>query len=352
MMEKLASLLENDKVLLIERQEDFSWLLKGRGHIGLASGKSCGALLISNNDCILLSNNIELQRLVNEEIKGEVIEYEFPWYDEAKRKEILDRLTAGRELIDDTMLAAEFKKLRTTLTNPEKEHYKKAARLTGEAVESVCYRLKVGMTEYEAAGEVAKELYARGLDPVVTLIGSDERLDGVRHFLPTLKPIKRKVIISVVSRSQGLMSSVTRTIYFEAPTEEEKRKMHAVQYVDAQLIAASKTGVSFSALFKNIQSWYEEAGFAGEWQNHHQGGLTGFLPREERVMLSSSFEIGQNQAYAWNPSVPGAKSEDTILLNENENEIITLTGNFPTTTFNVNGVSVVRPTYIQQTSWY
>lgn len=352
MLKKLSPLLKEHPLIVIERQENFSWLTQGRGHIGLASEIACGSLLVSEEEINLISNNIELKRLIEEEAAVCVTGHAFSWYDDGQKKDILAKLTAGRNFTSDTALSQAFKQARTTLDENEKSRYKTAGRLTGEAVEAVCYRLKAGMTEYEAAGEVAKELYSRGLDPVVTLIGSDERLDTFRHFLPTGKKIERKVIISVVGRFQGLMSSVTRTVYFEPPTEEETRKMAAVQYVDAKLIAAVKSGVAFSELFEKLKQWYKDTGFAGEWQNHHQGGLTGFLPREERVLGSSNFEIGNHQAFAFNPSVAGAKSEDTILITNNETEIITLTGNYPSVVINVNGESIVRPTFIEHIKWY
>lgn len=352
MKKKLAPILKNYSHLLIERQENFSWLLGGRGHIGLASEKSCGSLLVSKDQLVLISNNIELKRLLNEEVKEASAWESFYWFEESEKKSIVDQYVKGQNIVDDSSLIEDFKILRTTLDDSQKARYRYTARLTGEAVEAVCYRTNIGMTEYEVAGEIAKELYSRGIDPVVTLIGCDDRLDRFRHFLPTMKKIERKVIISVVGRYQGLMSSVTRTVYFEKPTQEELTKMDAVRKIDAFLIASTKPGISFKALFENLKESYKENGYEGEWKKHHQGGLTGYLPREERIMSTSRFIIGDNQAYAWNPSVPGAKSEDTILIDGNRFDILSLTGNFPDEKVDVLGEVVVRPTYILRTRLY
>lgn len=349
MREKISNLLDDHPYLLIERQANFSWLFKGRGHINLASEKACGSLVISKDKIALISNNIELHRLLNEESAVELEGYEFPWYEAQKRDDIICNLTNGETIRDDTQLEAEFKKQRTKLGQQEIVDYQLSSRLVAEAVEAVCFSIRQGMTEFEIAGKVAKEMYTFGLEPVVTLVGSDGRLNEVRHFLPTRKALERKVIISVVGRYKGLMSSVTRTVYFGNPTEDEVRRMKAVQYIDAYLIASTTKGESFSSLFNKVKGWYKESGFESEWQNHHQGGMTGYLPREELAMDTSSFVIDDCQAYAWNPSVPGAKSEDTTLIKDNETKILSLTGNFPTTEIVINGKKISRTTYIKRT---
>ncbi len=38
---------------------------------------------------------------------------------------------------------------------------------------------------------------------------------------------------------------------------------------------------------------------------------------------------GHNQVLTWNPSITGAKSEDTILLSENRPEVLARSGNWP-----------------------
>jgi hypothetical protein len=38
-------------------------------------------------------------------------------------------------------------------------------------------------------------------------------------------------------------------------------------------------------------------------------------------------------AFAWNPTIQGAKSEDTVLVTENGFEVLTATGEWPTAYF-------------------
>ena len=53
------------------------------------------------------------------------------------------------------------------------------------------------------------------------------------------------------------------------------------------------------------------------------------------------------QVYAWNPSIAGAKSEDTILVGESGNEVLTTIEGWPTWEITVNGQSIARPAILE-----
>ena len=62
--------------------------------------------------------------------------------------------------------------------------------------------------------------------------------------------------------------------------------------------------------------------------------MTGYEPREFLATPGSQEIVTEGQAFAWNPSITGAKVEDTILVGAEKNEIITLTPSLPATTIN------------------
>jgi hypothetical protein len=68
---------------------------------------------------------------------------------------------------------------------------------------------------------------------------------------------------------------------------------------------------------------YIRAGYPDEWRLHHQGGAAGYEPREYFAFPESTDLVTPGQVYAWNPSITGSKSEDTILVGEKGNEILT-----------------------------
>ena len=74
--------------------------------------------------------------------------------------------------------------------------------------------------------------------------------------------------------------------------------------------------------FADCQRFYAEAGFPDEWRLHHQGGLTGYGSRELIATPASDHVIEPGQAFAWNPSVTGAKAEETFVLTEAGPQIV------------------------------
>jgi Xaa-Pro dipeptidase len=76
---------------------------------------------------------------------------------------------------------------------------------------------------------------------------------------------------------------------------------------------------------------------------HHQGGPAGYEPREYLGDPASTDVVSVGQAYAWNPSITGTKSEDTILVGKETNEVLTAIPNWPMLTVTVNRQTVTRP---------
>jgi len=58
--------------------------------------------------------------------------------------------------------------------------------------------------------------------------------------------------------------------------------------------------------------------------------------------------IQVGQFYAWNPSISGVKSEDTIFVGETENEVITKIKDWPTIDVSAEGNDFQRPAILQK----
>jgi Xaa-Pro dipeptidase len=69
-----------------------------------------------------------------------------------------------------------------------------------------------------------------------------------------------------------------------------------------------------SHAFDDCRRFHREAGLPDEWRLHHQGGTTGYGSREVIATPSTRDPIEHGQAFAWNPSVTGAKAEETFVL--------------------------------------
>jgi antitoxin VapB len=67
-----------------------------------------------------------------------------------------------------------------------------------------------------------------------------------------------------------------------------------------------------------------------EWHKHHQGGPTGYLPRDWPANLGSTRQIALHQPIAWNPTGKGWKVEDTLITSADGIEILTIDPSWPT----------------------
>jgi hypothetical protein len=85
---------------------------------------------------------------------------------------------------------------------------------------------------------------------------------------------------------------------------------------------ATRPGRTLAEAFADCRRFYAEAGFPEEWRLHHQGGLTGYASRELIATPATDAVIEAGQAFAWNPSVAGAKAEETFVLTEHGPELV------------------------------
>jgi antitoxin VapB len=197
------------------------------------------------------------------------------------------------------------------------------------------------------ASVLGSEAEKRGVQVTVNLIATDERIFELRHPLPTNKRLERYAMLILCGRKAGLVCSITRFVHFGLIPDAVRKKMEAVARVDAALISGTRPGRKLGEVFQQGVEAYAAVGYADEWQLHHQGGPAGYEPREFIATLGSEEEIYFGQAYAWNPSITGTKSEDTILIGENGNEILTAIDDWPTLSVDHNGKEYLRPAILE-----
>ncbi|MFC6729956.1 M24 family metallopeptidase, partial [Natronoarchaeum mannanilyticum] len=176
-------------------------------------------------------------------------------------------------------------------------------------------------------------LSARGIESPVALVGGSERAQKYRHYTPQPVELGDYALLSVTAEKAGLHASVTRAVAFDAPDWLEERH-EAATAVETQALAATQAvgqeGGTASDVFTAVQDAYAAVGHEGEWREHHQGGAAGFAGREWIATPDHDAPVHLPMAYAWNPTVQGAKSEDTVLVTEDGFEVLTTTGDWPT----------------------
>ena len=343
-LSRIYALLDRHQVegLLLRRVSSFAWATYGaESYVNTAATEGAASLFITREHRYLLTNNIEAPRMEQEfglADRG----WEFmlsPWTEPMKE---LNKLVAGKKFAADVPfpgaldVSDEVARLRAGLTEMEGERFRLLGRLTAEAMVSALQAVHPGMSEYQIAAAVSQETRARGVQPIVNLVAVDERIYRYRHPIPTDKILDKYVMLVLCGRRGGQVCSITRLAHFGPLTDELRARILATAQVNAVLIEATRPGRSMGELFGVAQQAYARVGFPDEWQNHHQGGMTGYEPREFLALPSSQEMVAEGQAFAWNPSIAGVKVEDTILVGADRNEIITPTPSLPATT--VNGI--------------
>jgi Xaa-Pro dipeptidase len=315
--------------LLLRRSTNFAWYTGGADNrVDHASPFGVADVLVTRDAHYIFTNNIEAPRMREEQTPNlEVIEH--PWYG--------DEVRDIREVVGDASLGADFPlegaldvseevaPLRYVLDADALERYKEVSVDAAAAVAEAASSLEPGMSEHEAAANLAAACRRRGLFSSVLLAAADDRIARYRHPIPHGGRIERRAMLVVSAERGGLYANVTRMVHCEEPDTELKRRQEACEVILQRMREeATRSGHTLAEAFANCQRFYAEVGFPDEWKLHHQGGMTGYASREIIATPHTQQEIRVGQAFAWNPSITGAKAEETFILTDDGPEVITL----------------------------
>jgi len=271
----------------------------------------------------------------------------FPWYDDQEAS-IVNSLSGGKFGADHAFpgsldISSKINPLRYSLTQWEIERYRKQALDTAQIAEETALTIKPGDEERAVIGRLSERLWREGMDFVVAFCAADERISLFRHPVATDKKIEKRAMISVNSRKRGLIVSITRFVQFgKVPADLRKRYEDNV-YVDTAMMTATIPGRPASEVFEAALHAYAEKGYPEEYKLHHQGGAIGYVGRDYRVTAKTIEIIQENQAFTWNPSITGTKSEDTMLATKNGPIVFSEPSLFPVLTMERNGYVFKRP---------
>lgn len=332
-------------------QANYAWLTcGGDNHVVIASEGGVAYLLVTADGVHLLSNNIEAPRQVEEELEGlSLTVHQEMWHDEDRDRMAQDVVGDGKVASDGAWPkgsvneVASLARLRWQLLEPEIERYRWVGKRTSAAMCQTAETIEPDMTEHEIAAVLGGALLSHGILPAVLLIATDERCYRYRHPVPTEKKLKRQAMLAIGARRWGLGVSATRMVYFGQPDEELRRRHEAVCRVDACLIRETVVGAAVKDIFARAIETYAATGYGEEWKKHHQGGATGYAPRDYRGGLRSSEVVLEGQAFAWNPSISGTKSEDTIIATAAGQEILSASDDWPLVEISYGDSTLGRP---------
>ena len=323
--EKLAALVAVARsrgldALVLRDPANLTWLLGGRVNVPQTLDTACLDVVV---DCTtspritVVTNAIEAPRLRDTELAGLHATWDVvAWWD--GRDPRLPRgptVGSDRPLGDAVPVATDLARLRRCLTDRQRRLLRGVCADTAAAATAAAARLTPTTTEYHAAGLLARELLDRELDPIVLLVGGASRLDAHRHPLPTGDPLGARGMLVACARRHGLVASVTRIVSFEALAPDQRDAYERLLHVEGAFLDASRVGARLGDVVAAGTAAYASQGFdPNEWHRHHQGGFSGFQPREFPASPASDDVVTDGAVLAWNPSGAGWKVEDTTLV--------------------------------------
>lgn len=356
---RVRKYLEQEKYdgVLLTSVANFSWITAGGdSHVENSSKFGIASILVTEKEKYILTNNIEAHRILREQLIGIEPEFEFvvsKWFDTDEEESLFHELVYGKRIACETyrsglpLLKNNFQSLRYQLTESEVERYRWLGNHCALAVEAVARKIVPGMTEHEIEAEMAKALTSEKILPTVLLVAGDDRNFSYRHPVPTENKFNYFAKMVCCARKWGLVAALTRSVYAGKIPDELLEKHEKACYVDSVLISQTVPGTRINKIFEQGINAYEQVGFPGEWENHHQGGGIGYDSREFVATPFIQDVVVDSQAFAWNPSIHGNKSEDTMVVNADGQEIITMTKDWPMIDVKPDAKIYQRPAILQ-----
>jgi len=345
----------NLDAIYIKRQCNFSWLTGGGLNVvGITLELGVAGLLITTDKEYVICNNIEAPRMEKEE-KLEDQGYKirsFPWYEDNELK-LVKELSGGNKLGADYVfpdskdISKKINELRYSLTPWEINRYKEIGQLTSLAIEETAKTIKPGEKECTIVGRLAERLWENRIDYITTFCAADERISDFRHPIPTEKKIKNRVMLCVNSRRQGLIVSLTRFVQFGTVPDDFRNKYSTNVLIDCTMMAHTIPGKPVVEAFLKGIEVYKQTGYHDEFKLHHQGGAIGYVGRDYRVNFQTTEIVQENQAFAWNPTITGSKSEDTMIATSTGPVLLSKPVIFPELKMEVGGFSFTRPAILE-----
>jgi Xaa-Pro aminopeptidase len=321
------------------RHDWFAWATCGASNaVVTTTQEGVAELFVTRDAACVLTDTVEAARLRQEELPAELDVAAFAWGRPQDRERYVRTHARGDTIASDAPRVGErplpdaLRRARRRLHREELERYRLLGRETAEAVSETLAAATPTLTERALAGYGAEALYRRGIHPALVLVAGGRRLMLYRHPLPTEERLGERAMLVVCGRRHGLYANLTRFVSFGEPTTEERQLAQVVATVEAVAWDASVPGHTLGQVFEEMVTSYARLGCAGAERQHHQGGLTGYLSREAFAVRGSRVVIEPRAALAWNPSLPGAKIEDTVVVSEVGLEVLTRDPAWPTLT--------------------
>ena len=331
---------------VLRRNPNLAWAIAGRAHVPTTIDLACFDLIVTQDSATAITNVVEAPRLIAEELPTEVTVKTVKWTE--GRDPLLPigpKVGSDQPGADRIDLSIEVEIIRASLIESDLDRFKHICVDAAVALGNAMKQVESTDREIDVAGLITHSLWQADLEIAFLGVAGQDRVHKFRHPLPTDSVVGNRVSASICAKRKGLIASVTRIVTFGELTDLMVSDYTSIFRVEAALLDATVIGAPFSDPINAAIAAYPANGFdADEWTKHHQGGPTGFLPRDWPANQGSTRLIAENQPIAWNPTGKGWKAEDTIVATTSGLQILSVDPDWPS--FEVSGRD--RPFLLQK----
>ena len=324
---------------VLRRNPNLAWAIAGRAHVPTTIDMACFDLIITHDSATAITNVVEAPRLIAEELPSEVSVQTIKWSE--GRDPLLptgSKVGSDQPGADRIDFGVEVEIMRASLIESDLARFQNICIDAAVALGNAMKQVESSDREIDVAGLITHSLWQADLEIAFLGVAGQERVHKFRHPLPTDSVVGNRVSASICAKRKGLIASVTRIVTFGEVTGQMIADYTSIFKVEAALLDATVVGKPFSDPINAAIAAYPANGFdADEWTKHHQGGPTGFLPRDWPANQTSARLIQSNQPIAWNPTGKGWKAEDTIVATNSGVMLLSVDPEWPA--FEVKGRS-------------
>lgn len=317
----VRGLLADGSALRLRGIDWFAWITGGGSSaVLLAAENGIAEVVVTARDAWVVTDEIEAKRLCDEELPPGLSVRAAAWASPEARETLIGQLTKGCRVVSDRPAAGEGRlpeqllAAKRILVPAEMERYRRVGRLAAEAMTEALQACRPDWSEEALAAAGAGALMRRGLAPALVMAAGARRMQIYRHPMPSSEALGGLAMLVFCARGCGLYANLTRFLSFSGLSSEILERHRQVREVEARVLELSQPGTDLGSLYQSLAEAYLAAGHPHAIREHHQGGTTGYLSREVLAIPGSAERIAIGTPLAWNPSLAGAKIEDTFLV--------------------------------------
>jgi hypothetical protein len=233
--------------------------------------------------------------------------------------------------------------MRRGLTDWEQERLRELGRTVAHALEATCRNLSLGDSEEQVAGQLGHRIIHHGAEPLDLQVFANGRARQYKRGVPTGAKVERTCVLLATARKWGLHVTASRTASFGPPDEEfyydfEVSCRQAAMQIAGSVPHASPANILSAGIRVLTMNEREH-----EWRLAPAGWLTGHAPIELSFMPATKDELEMGWPLVWMANAGAANSADTVLVREQQAELITRMDTWPLKRIRITGRAVERP---------